>query len=60
MVKYKAIPEAGEVGLTQEEVKAKGPDFYMAELKERLAKGPAAFELVAILGQNGDQTDDPR
>ena len=59
LVKYKAIPEAGELGLTPDEAKAKGPDFYAAELKDRLAKGPVAFDLVAILGQKGDPTNDP-
>ena len=59
VIKYKAIPEAGELGLTQDEAKAKGPDFYAPELKERLAKGPVVFELVAILGQKGDPTNDP-
>jgi hypothetical protein len=28
LVKYKLIPEAGELGLTPDEAKAKGPDFY--------------------------------
>src|SRR6476659_9585313 len=59
VIKYKAIPEAGELGLTPDEAKAKGPDFYAAELKDRLAKGPVAFDLVAILGQKGDPTNDP-
>ena len=59
LVKYKAIPEAGDLGLTPDEAKAKGPDFYAPELKDRLAKGPVAFDLVAILGEKGDQTSDP-
>jgi catalase len=59
LIKYKAIPEAGELGLTPDEAAAKGPNFYADELKERLAKGPVVFGLVAILGQDGDQTKDP-
>ncbi len=59
LVKYKLVPEAGELGLTPEEAKAKGPDFYAEELKERLAKGPAVFDLTAIMGKTGDQTSDP-
>jgi catalase len=59
LIKYKAIPEAGELGLTPDEAAAKGPHFYDDELKERLAKGPVKFDLVAILGQDGDQTKDP-
>jgi catalase len=59
LVKYKAIPDAGELGLTDEEAEAKGANFYEEELKERLAKGPVSFELVAIRGRDGDQTSDP-
>ncbi len=59
LVKYKLIPEAGELGLTPDEAKAKGPDFYAEELKERLGKGPVVFDLVAIMGKTGDQTSDP-
>jgi catalase len=59
VVKLKAVPAAGEQGLTEEELKGKPDSFYADELKERLGKGPAAFDLVAILGEPGDPTDDP-
>lgn len=59
LVKYKAIPTAGELGLTDEEATAKGPNFYEEEIKERLGKGPVSFELVAIRGKDGDPTTDP-
>jgi catalase len=59
LVKYKLIPEAGELGLTPDEAKAKGPDFLAEALKERLAKGTVVFDLVAIMGKTGDQTSDP-
>ena len=59
LVKYKLIPEAGELGLTPDEARTKGPDFYAEELKERLAKGPVMLDLVAIMGDEGDQTSDP-
>jgi catalase len=59
VVKLKAVPAAGEQGLTEEELKAKPDSFYADELKDRLGKGPAAFDLVAILGEPGDPTDDP-
>jgi len=59
VIKYKAVPEAGELGLSAEQVKAKPADFYTGELKERLAKGPIGFDLTAILGQKGDPTNDP-
>jgi catalase len=44
VVKFKAIPAAGEVGLTDDEAKAKPADFYADELKERLGKGAAACD----------------
>jgi catalase len=59
LVKYKLIPEAGELGLTADEAKAKGADFYAAELKDRLAKGPVVFDYTAIMGKEGDPTNDP-
>jgi len=59
VVKYKALPVGGEVGLSDDEVKAKAPDFYAPELKDRLAKAPAEFTLTAILGEAGDPLDDP-
>lgn len=59
LIKYKAVPDAGELGLTDDEAKAKGANFYEDEMKERLAKGPVSFELVAIRGKDGDPTNDP-
>jgi catalase len=59
LVKYHLIPEAGELGLNPDEAKAKGSDFYTDELKQRLAKSPVVFDLVAIMGKQGDPTNDP-
>ncbi|MBA2126834.1 catalase [Hyphomicrobium methylovorum] len=59
VIKYKALPVGGEVGLSDDEAKSKDPNFYRAELKEQLAKAPAEFTLTAILGESGDPTDDP-
>lgn len=59
IIKYKALPVGGEVGLSDDEAKAKDPDFYRPELQQRLAKGPAQFTLTAILGEPGDPLDDP-
>jgi catalase len=59
LMKFKAIPQAGELGLTDAEAQAKGANFLDDELKERLAKGPVKFDLVAIIGKDGDPTDDP-
>lgn len=58
-VKFKAIPQAGELGLSDGEAKAKPTDFLAAELKDRLGKGPASFDLTAIVGEEGDPLDKP-
>lgn len=58
VVKLKAVPGAGQLNLSEDELKAKPDNFYGDELKERLAKGPVAFDFVAILGEAGDPTND--
>jgi catalase len=59
VIKWKVAPVKSEAGLTDEEADTKGGDFYAAELKDRLAKGPASFDLFAVLGEVGDPADDP-
>lgn len=58
VVKFKLVPAAGESGLSDDEAKAKPADFLVDELKGRLDKAPASFDLVAILGEAGDPTND--
>lgn len=58
-VKWKAEPVGGFVGLSDKDAAAKGTDFYAKELDDQFAKGPVAFNLFAVLGQPGDQDDDP-
>jgi len=58
-IKFKSVPLAGELGLTDDEAKAKADDFFTADLTERLSKGPIGFELEAIVGDKGDTTNDP-
>lgn len=58
IAKLKLVP-ASTSALTDDEAKAKPTDFLVAELTERIAKGPATLDLVAILGESGDPTDDP-
>lgn len=58
-VKFKSVPAAGIKGLTKEEVDAKPDDFIVADLNERLGKGPIEFELTAVLGEASDPTNDP-
>lgn len=59
IIKWKLVPKGGEQSISDEEAKAKDPDFYKPEMTERLAKGPAEFDVTAILGQSGDSLDDP-
>ena len=58
VIKFKAVPTAGELSLNDEEAKAKPANFLADDLKERVAKGPVTFDLMAILGQAGDITND--
>lgn len=56
LVKFQMVPTGGEVGLTDEEAKAKPADFLVAELNARLAaKTPAGFDMMAIMGRPGDE-----
>lgn len=59
VAKLKFVAQAGQLGLSEDELKAKPDSFYADELKERLAKGPADFDLVALLAEPGDPTTDP-
>ncbi|WP_407524739.1 catalase family peroxidase [Methylobacterium oryzisoli] len=58
VMRLKAAAAAGQLGLSDDELKAKPDSFYADELKDRLAKGPATFDLVGILAQPGDPTND--
>lgn len=58
VAKLKFVAAAGQLGLSEAELAAKGASFYADELKERLAKGPASFDLVAILAEPGDPLGD--
>lgn len=58
-VKLKSVPKAGITGLTDDQVKDKPDNFITADLSERLAKGPIGFDLVAVLGEAGDASNDP-
>lgn len=56
LVKFQMVPTAGEIGLTDDEAKAKTADFLVEELKSRIeAKAPAGFDMVAIMGRPGDE-----
>ena len=56
--RYQFRPEAGEKFLSAEDAPKKPANFLIDELRERLAKGPAKFRLVAQLAAEGDVVDD--
>ena len=57
-VRWRFEPVAGRVGLTDDEAKAKSPEFLMDELADRLKQGPASFNVIAQLARDGDQLTD--
>jgi catalase len=57
-VRYRWIPEAGEQRISDDEAGERGRDYLHAELPERLASGPVAFELRLQLPEDGDPLDD--
>ncbi|GEP03051.1 catalase-related peroxidase [Methylobacterium oxalidis] len=52
--KFKVVPGAGEIGLSDEEAKGKSAQFLVAELTERIARAPVTFDVVALLAEPGD------
>lgn len=58
-VKWRFEPRDGVLELSDEAMKAAAPNFLDAALAERLAKGPAEWDLVLTLGEAGDPLDNP-
>jgi catalase len=59
-IKFKLVPTGGEAGLTDEEAKTRPADYLVAELAERIkTKAPAGFDVMAIIGEASDRTNDP-
>ena len=50
-------PVGGTQGLTDDEAKAKGPEFLFDELRQRVAAGAVAFDFMVQLAQPGDKLD---
>lgn len=57
-IKFKVVPDLGEITLTGEQAAAKPADFLHDELLERIAAGRARFKLMALLDRPGDPTSD--
>jgi catalase len=56
--RYRILPVAGNLYLTDAEAAAQGPDFLFDEIKTRVAKEPARFRIFVQLAEEGDITDD--
>jgi catalase len=57
-IRYRIVPAAGELFLTEDEVKGKGANFLYDGVPEALASGPIVFKLVAQVAEDGDVTHD--
>jgi catalase len=57
-IRYQILPLAGESHLDADAAAKKPADFIMTEIRDRLAKGPADFRLIAQLAAEGDPTSD--
>jgi catalase len=58
-VRFRFVPQAGEKQLSDAEVKSFPRDFLQKELIERLAKGPARWDMILTIGEPGDAETDP-
>jgi catalase len=57
-IRYRWEPEAGEANVTEDQEWTLPRDYLQEDLRERLARGPAAFTLTARVAAEGDPTDD--
>jgi catalase len=58
-VRTRWMPDGGEETLSDEEAQARDRDYLAADLRDRLARGPVSFTLLARLAQLEDELDDP-
>jgi catalase len=57
--RYHWVPSLGTASLPYEEAKELGRDYQLEDLKDRLQKGPATFDLYIQLAEHEDDPDDP-
>ncbi|MFN0300407.1 MAG: catalase family peroxidase [Burkholderiales bacterium] len=58
-VRWQFVPEAGTVGLTDDEMKTKPDDFLADELRQRVQAKPVTFNFQFQLAAQGDPLEDP-
>ena len=56
--RYRIVPEAGNDHLDDAAAAAKGPDYLMTEIVERVGKGPVKFKIMVQIANDGDVVDD--
>jgi catalase len=56
--RYRWIPAAGIVGITPAEDKLLPPQYLISEIKQRVAREPAVWDLVFQMADPGDPTND--
>lgn len=55
-IKFKLVPLAGEIVLSDEEAKTKPAEFLVADLEKRISEGGVRFNVMAVLDRPGDPT----
>lgn len=58
-VRWQFVPEAGTLGLTDEQLKTMPDEFLADELRNRVAATPAGFDFNVQLADKSDQLTDP-
>jgi len=58
-IRYQFLPASGEQLLSKAEYAAQGPDYLQNEIKDRIAKRPIRFQLLAQVAEPSDKVEDP-
>jgi catalase len=58
-VRWQFVPEAGTLGLSDEQLKSMPDEFLADELRKRVAAAPAVFDFKLQLAEAGDNLTDP-
>lgn len=58
-VRWRFLPSDGTTEMTAAAMKAAPRDFLEKNLIERVAKGPAGWDMIVYVGEPGDPQDDP-
>lgn len=58
-VRYRLVPQAGELYLTADELATKGPNHLLEEISQRVAAQPVGYDWYVQIAEDGDKIDDP-